>query len=262
MMHKNLTLEVSDNVATVTLNRPAMANSIDLLTGRELMDVAIVCDEDPAVRAVLITGAGSMFCAGGDVKAFSSVGERVPALLKELTSYLHSAVSRFARMDAPVVAAVNGTAAGAGMSLVCACDFAIAAESAKFTMAYTGIGFVPDGSSTYFLPRLVGTRRALDLMLTNRALSAEEAVEWGLINKTTPDEQVLGEARELALQLAQGPTRSFGTVKRLLLASLGESLETQMESESRGIASAAASADGREGVAAFLEKRKPEFKGR
>ncbi len=261
MQHKNLTFEISDKVATITLNRPAMANSIDLLTGRELMDVAINCDEDPRVRAVVITGSGPMFCAGGDVKAFSSVGDRIPALLKELTTYLHAATSRFARMDAPVIAAVNGTAAGAGMSLVCACDFAIAADNAKFTMAYTGIGFTPDGSSTYYLPRLIGTRRTLDLMLSNRVLSAEEAREWGIVNEVSAPEEVEDKARALAEKLAQGPTAAYGRVKRMLLSSLGETLETQMEFESRAIAESAGSPDGREGIEAFLEKRKAEFKG-
>jgi 2-(1,2-epoxy-1,2-dihydrophenyl)acetyl-CoA isomerase len=164
-------------------------------------------------------------------------------------------------MNAPVVAAVNGVAAGAGMSLVCAADLAIAAESAKFTMAYTRAGLAPDGSSTFFLPRLVGVRRAVELMLTSRMLSAQEALEWGIVSRVVPDAQLPAEAAALASELAAGPTGAFGTVKKLVLASAAASLETQMELEARGIADAGRSADGREGIAAFLEKRAPKFRG-
>jgi 2-(1,2-epoxy-1,2-dihydrophenyl)acetyl-CoA isomerase len=164
-------------------------------------------------------------------------------------------------MRAPVVMAVAGTAAGAGMSLACAGDLAVAGESAMFQMAYTRIGLVPDGSSTWYLPRLIGRRRALELMLVNRALSAREALGWGIVTEVVPDAQVNERALELAQRLASGATEAFGATKRLLLASANESLETQMELESRAIAAAARTSDAHEGVRAFLEKRAPAFLG-
>ncbi len=259
--YEGLQLEIADGWARVVLNRPDAANGIDLVLGRELMQVAIRCDEDPAVRAVLLTGAGRMFCAGGDLKAFSGYGDQLPSALKELTTYLHAATSRFARMEAPLIVAVNGAAAGAGMSLAVSGDLVFAAESAKFSMAYTAAGLAPDGSSTYFLPRLIGLRRTQELMLTNRRLSAAEALEWGLVNEVVADAELLPKSEAMAKRLAEGPTRAFGAVKRLLASSATASLETQMELEARAIAAMAGSADGREGIQAFLERRPPAFRG-
>jgi len=262
MNYENLRFELADGVAKITLDRLDSANAIDLALGRELMQVAIRCDEDLTVRAVLLTGAGKMFCAGGDLKSFAAYGDALPAVLKELTTYLHAATSRFARMAAPLVVAVNGTAAGAGFSLAVAGDLVLIAESAKLAMAYTAAGLSPDGSSSFFLPRLIGLRRTQELMLTNRRLSAAEALDWGLVNQVVPDAELAATAAALAKQLAQGPTRAFGTVKSLLASSFSESLETQMEFEARGIAAMAGSADGREGIAAFVAKRAAVFSGR
>jgi len=259
---ESLLFDVTEGVATLTLNRPDAANAVDLTLGRELMQAAIRCDEDPSVRAVLLTGAGGMFCAGGDLKAFAAYGEELPLLLKELTVYLHAATSRLARMRAPLVVAVNGAAGGAGLSLAAAGDLVLAAESAKFALAYTAVGLSPDGSSSWFLPRVIGLRRTQELMLTNRRLSAEEARDWGLVTRVVPDAELAPEARALAEQLAAGPTRAFGVVKQLLATSAQESLETQMELEARGIAGMSATRDGREGIQAFLEKRTPHFEGR
>jgi 2-(1,2-epoxy-1,2-dihydrophenyl)acetyl-CoA isomerase len=254
--------ELDGAVARLTLQRPDAANAIDLALARELHAAALRCDEDPAVRAVVLTGAGRMFCAGGDLGSFADAGARRPALIKEITTYLHAAVARFARMRAPVVAAVNGAAAGAGLALVAAADLAVASEGAKFTLAYTRAGLTPDGSSTWFLPRLLGARRTLELMLTNRVLSAPEALDWGLVNRVVPASAVLPEAEALARELATGATEAFGTTKRLLLLSGGQGLESQMELEARAIADASRSADGAEGIAAFLAKRAPVFEGR
>jgi 2-(1,2-epoxy-1,2-dihydrophenyl)acetyl-CoA isomerase len=262
MDYENIRFEQADGVATITLYRPDAANAIDLALARELMQVAIRCDEDPSVRAVILTGAGKMFCAGGDLKSFAAQGDRLPSLLKEITTNLHAATSRFARMAAPLVVAVNGTAAGAGFSIAISGDLVVMAESAKLTMAYTAAGLSPDGSSTWFLPRLVGMRRAQELMLTNRRLSAAEALEWGLVNQVVPDAELAATAGALAKQLASGATRAFGTVKSLLASTFSESLETQMELEARGIAAMAGGADGREGIEAFVAKRAPKFSGR
>jgi 2-(1,2-epoxy-1,2-dihydrophenyl)acetyl-CoA isomerase len=259
MPYTALLFEVQNSIARITLNRPDAANALNLELAKDLMHAALQCDQDPAIRAVILTGAGRMFCAGGDLKSFAAQGEHLPHHLKEVTTYLHAAMSRFTRMDAPLIAAVNGTAAGAGMSLVCACDFVLAAASARFTMAYTRVGLTPDGSSTYFLPRIVGLRRALELTLTNRQLSAQEAQDWGIVTRVVPDASLMAEAEALAAQLASGATLALGAAKRLLHSGWGETLETQMEHETQSIAAAARTADAHEGIAAFLEKRAPQF---
>jgi 2-(1,2-epoxy-1,2-dihydrophenyl)acetyl-CoA isomerase len=253
--------DVQNNVARITLDRREAANAIDLNLARKLMHAVLRCDDDPAVRAVVITGSGSTFCVGGDLKSFAAHGERLSLHLKEVTTYLHAAVSRLTRMDPPVIAAVNGTAAGAGMSLACACDLVLAAESARFTMAYTKVGLTPDGSSTYFLPRLVGLRRALELTLTNRVLSAEEALDWGIVSRVVPEAELMAEAEALATDLASGATAALGASKRLLYEGWTETLGTQLEYEGQTISDISRTADGKEGVAAFLEKRAPKFKG-
>ncbi|MDX6379822.1 MAG: 2-(1,2-epoxy,2-dihydrophenyl)acetyl-CoA isomerase [Rubrobacteraceae bacterium] len=262
MQYNTLLFDVRDGVAYVTLNRPDASNGLEMEMGRELMDAAQRCDEDPDIRAILLSGAGSVFCVGGDLKNFATQGEHLPYHLKELTTYFHAAISRLARMDAPVVAAVHGVAAGGGFSLAISCDLVLAAESARFTMAYSKAGLTPDGSSTYFLPRLVGFRRAMELTLTGRVLSAQEASEWGIVNRVVPDDDLSAEAAELASQLASGPTKTLGASKRLLHTGWTETLETQMEHESQSIADAARTADAREGIAAFTEKRSASFEGR
>ena len=259
--YHNIKFEQRGNIALITLNRPDSANGIDLQLGKELMLTAIECDENPVIRAVVITGAGKMFCGGGDLMSFHAQGERLAHGLKELTAYLHSAISRFARMNAPLITAVNGAAAGAGMSLAIAGDYVIASESAKFTMAYTTVGLSPDGSASFYLPRLVGLRRAQELIYTNRRLSAQEALDWQLVTRVVADADLVPEAIKIAEQLANGPTPAFGVVKKLLLTAFDHSLETQMEMEARGIASCTRTHDGNEGIAAFVEKRKAAFTG-
>jgi 2-(1,2-epoxy-1,2-dihydrophenyl)acetyl-CoA isomerase len=262
MTYRTIRFSNDAGLARITLSRADHANALDTNMARELMEATIACDEDPSVRAVLLDSEGKLFCAGGDLAAFAQAGDGLSKLLKELTVYLHAAISRLVRMRAPVVAAVQGHAAGAGFSLAAACDLVLAATSARFTMAYTRAGLVPDGSSTYFLPRLLGRRRTLELMLTNRTLDAAEAEEWGLINRVVEDDRLAAEAQRIARELAQGPTGAFGAVKRVVLRSESETLESQMEIEARAIADAARSADGQEGIRAFLDKRPARFTGR
>lgn len=259
MDYETFSYELNDSVARITLDRPDSFNAMNCQMAKDLMAVTIRMDEDPDVRAVIITGKGKAFCAGGDLVAFSKIGDGLPAFAKEMTVYLHAAISRLNRMDAPVIAAVNGIAAGAGFSLVCATDLAIAAESSAYIMAYTLAGLSPDGSGTYFVSRLVGMRRAKELALTNRKLSAAEALDWGLVNKVVPDADLDAEANALATELAHGATRAYGTAKRLILEGTSSSLETQMELEAQGIAAMMATHDGREGIDAFVSKRKPTF---
>jgi 2-(1,2-epoxy-1,2-dihydrophenyl)acetyl-CoA isomerase len=253
--------EVKDQVARITLNRPEAGNAIDLAMGRELMHAAIRASEDRGVRAVLVTGAGRMFCAGGDLKGFAAQADELGAHVKELAGMLHLAISRLVRMDPPLLVAVNGAAGGGGLSFVLAADLVLAAESAKFTMAYTRAGLSPDGGSTYFLPRIIGVRRALELALTNCVLSAREAYEWGLVTRVVADGALASEAETLAQELARGATQAFGAAKRLLHHSFAESLETQMELEAQAIAAQARGRDASEGIAAFIAKRTPRFDG-
>jgi len=261
MAENALLFEVRDGVARITLNRPDEANPLAVESAKKLFDYAIEIDQDPSIRAVLLTSTGRFFSAGGDLKFFHDNADRVGHVLKETTSYLHAAQSRFARMAAPVVVAINGIAAGGGASIAFCGDIVLAAQSATFTMGYTAAGLSPDGSSSYYLPRLAGLRRAQELFLTNRKFSAEEAAEWGLITRVVPDDKLMEEAEALVAQLAKGPTRAFGSVKSLLADTFTNTLETQLELETRHIAANGAGHDGREGVAAFVAKRKPNFTG-
>jgi 2-(1,2-epoxy-1,2-dihydrophenyl)acetyl-CoA isomerase len=245
-------------VAVITLNRPEASNTLNLQTAMDLLAAAMTCSRNSAVRAVVLTGAGRNFCFGGDLRSMLNRGPAADAYLRELTTYLHEAISHFARMDAPVIAAVNGTAAGAGVGLVAMADLAICAQSSKFNLAYTGVGLTPDAGTSFLLPRVVGAKRAMELFLLNRPLGADEALSWGLVNSVAPDDQLMIEAMNLADSVAVGPTRAFGRTKRLVAASLG-ALETQMVLESETIAAQAGSPEGLEGIGAFLEKRRPAF---
>ena len=262
MHFDTLLYDVRDGVARITLNRPDAANALDLQMAKDLMQAALAAEEDVSVRAVVLAATGKLFCAGGDLAAMREAGDAKPALLKQMTTHLHAALSRFARMQAPVIASVQGAAAGAGLGLVCAADLALCSESAKFSLAYTAAGLVPDGGTTYHLPRIVGTRRALELMLCNRRLDAGTALEWGLVSRVVPDADLARETDALAAQLAAGATQAFGATKRLVVGSFDHSLEAQMEHEARGISDASRSHDGNEGISAFLDKRPARFRGR
>ena len=261
-MSSNVILEVKNSVAHITLNRPEAANGINKEMAEELDGAARACEHDNGVRAILISGAGRFFCAGGDLKSFAGKSETdLPRYLEEVTSHLHRAVSRFARMRSPVVAAVHGSAAGAGFSLVCAVDFVIASESAKFTMAYTKAGLTPDGSSTFYLPRIVGPRRAIELAILNPTLTAKQALDLGIVTRMVPDAELLATATKFAEELAAGPTLAYRGVKRLLIDSAVAGLEEQMGRETETICATAWTKDAREGIAAFVEKRAPKFTG-
>jgi 2-(1,2-epoxy-1,2-dihydrophenyl)acetyl-CoA isomerase len=259
--YSTLLVDITDHVGTITLNRPEQFNALDLQMSKDLLAATISFDEDPDVRCVVLTGAGKAFFAGGDLAGFGAAGDGRGALLKEMTTYFHGAIARLAHMDAPVIAKINGVAAGAGFSTVLACDLAVATASAKFTMAYTKSGLTPDGSSTWFLPRTVGLRRAQELTLLNPVLTAQQALEWGIITTVVEDGELDAAVQKMATSLAQGPTKTLGAAKRLLRESADHGLETQMDHESRAIAAASLTHDGREGVLAFLEKRKPTFNG-
>lgn len=261
MIYETILFDVKDHVAYITLNRPDAANGVNVAMGRDLMHAAIRCDEDPEIRAVLLTGAGKMFSAGGDLKHFVDAGEEISSVVRETTFYCHNAASCFMRMNAPLVTAVNGAAAGVGMSFALSGDTVIAAESAFFTAAYTAVGLSPDGGMTYLLPRKIGLVRTKDLILNNRKLTAREALEWGLINRVVLDDELMKEADDIVKRFAKGPTLAYGSVKKLLNETFSETLESQMDHESRGITSMTKTKDGREGITAFIAKRRPEFTG-
>ncbi|MGQ0622338.1 MAG: enoyl-CoA hydratase/isomerase family protein [Panacagrimonas sp.] len=252
-------MTIDNGIATVTLNRPGKGNAIDLDMARRLSEVAIACDEDRDIRCVVLTAAGKMFCVGGDIGAFGAASQSVPALLKSITTSMHSAIARFLRMEKPLVCAINGPAAGAGLGFALMGDIVIAARAAHFTMAYTAIGLTPDGATTWLLPRLVGLRRAQEMAVTNRRVGADEAVTLGLITRAVDDALLTDDVRKTAQSLRSGATPALGTVRSLLLSSFSQTLETQMEQEARSISEAAYGAYGREGIQAFLEKRKPVF---
>jgi 2-(1,2-epoxy-1,2-dihydrophenyl)acetyl-CoA isomerase len=255
--YQTIAFEQTGPIARITLNRPDAANGMNDTMTRELADAAKRCD-NAATKVVVITGEGRFFCAGGDLKSFAAAETRGP-FIKGVADDLHRAISTFARMDAVVISSVNGVAAGAGFSLAVTADLVLAAESASFTMAYTRAGLSPDGSSSYYLPRLIGITRTKELMLTNRTLSAPEASQWGLVTEVVPDAELAARTDQLAEQMAATASKSNGGVKFLMLSTFANGLEEQMELEGRLSAACADSADGREGIDAFLNKRAPEF---
>ncbi|MFT5503130.1 MAG: 2-(1,2-epoxy-1,2-dihydrophenyl)acetyl-CoA isomerase [Gammaproteobacteria bacterium] len=258
--YETITFEQRDAVARICLNRPEAANGLNRLMGDELNQAARICDSTPSIKVVQLTATGRFFSAGGDIREFAEQGETIGREIKGLADSLHSTIATFRRMDAALVIAVNGIAAGAGFSMAIAGDIVLAGRSASFTMAYTRAGLSPDGSSSYFLPRLVGLRKAQELMLLNTTLTAEEAAECGLITAMVDDDDLMQEVEKIIDNLSQASLPSTAAVKGLLLASSGNSLETQMELEGRALAKCASGDDGQEGIKAFLGKRQPSFK--
>jgi 2-(1,2-epoxy-1,2-dihydrophenyl)acetyl-CoA isomerase len=252
-----------DGVARLRLNRPEALNGLDVPLLKALYDAVMRCHGEPDVRAVLLSGEGSNFCAGGDVKTFASKGEQLPDYLREATSWLQISASALMRLNAPVVTIVQGFAAGGGgFGLVCASDLVIAGESAKFLLGATRVGMAPDAGVSVTLQRLVGHRRAMEIALTNPTLSADEALEIGLVTRVVPDDALLDEGLALARELANGPTLAFAATKRLLWDGLGRSVEESLPDESRTVSELSGTEDSREGLAAVIERRAPRFHGR
>ena len=244
-------------VLTITFNRPEVYNAFNRELHAALHD-ALDAANDPAVRCVVITGAGKGFCAGQDLKEFGTVSASIREALE--TTY-HPNVRLVRSLAKPVIAAVNGPAAGAGLTFACACDLRVAAESATFVPGFVGIGLVPDAGGTWFLHRLLGFARAFEWMGSNRRLSAAEALEWGLVSEVIPDEAFAVRVAELAAEWAGRPTQALGRTKQLFEHSFTASLEEQLALEAELQQASVGTADFAEGVSAFLEKRTPRFTG-
>jgi len=261
-MSEKVLLSIDAGVATIVLNRPAVYNAMD---GEMIADFRSRCEavrDDASVRCVVLRGEGKAFLAGGDVGLFHREIERLPALIEKLARDLHYGVLALRRMDKPVLASVHGAVAGAGLSLLAACDLAVAAADTQFTMAYSRIGASPDGGGTFFLARTLGMKRALELALLSDPIDAATAQSFGLVNWVVPPEQLGARTNAIAQRLARGPTRAYAETRRLLDAAPGRSLEEQLEAEVQAFVRCARGADLREGVAAFVEKRVPRFQGR
>lgn len=255
-----VTLAISDGRATITLARPEAGNAMNWDLVADLGKATAEVAADARVRAVLITGEGKNFCVGGDLNSFAT--EADPAdFIEKLANALHESVARLTSLPAPVVIAVNGAAAGAGLSLAAAGDVVLAEEGASFTMAYTGIGLTADGGATWLLPRLIGLRRTQEMAYTNRRLSAADAERYGLVTRIVSAEALQSEAEATARAIAAGPTGAFAAVKRLLAQGNTAPLDTHLDAEAKAIGVAMRSDDAQGAVRAFLDRKKPVFSG-
>ena len=260
MNFNNIDFSISNNIARITLNRPDAGNTLNIELAKELYKATNIVATNNNIKVLILTGKGKLFCGGGDLKFLLSNEDKIKETLLEMTHYFHGAIARMTRMEAPVIIGINGTAGGGGFSLAITGDIIYSVKSAKFTVAYTNAGLSPDGSSTFFLPRIVGMKRAKELMLTNRIFSAEEALEMNLIDQVLDDQEQLDQVMEKQAEIfMKGPKKAYAGVKKLLNISFDNGLETQMDIEGIKISENAESLDGVEGLKAFSEKRKPNF---
>lgn len=258
-MSSTIIYEVKDNVGYISLNRQEKFNSFNKEMAFALQDALDKCAQDKEVRCIYLTGEGKAFCAGQDLaEATDPQGPELEAIVEQ---HYNQIIKRLRNIEKPIIAAVNGIAAGAGANIALACDIVLATQSASFIQAFSKIGLIPDSAGTFFLPRLVGMQRAAALMMTADKVSAEEAVAMGMIYKSYSDGSFAEESKAMAKSLATMPTKGIGLTKRLLNQSYNNSLEQQLEQEKKVQVEAGSSYDFKEGVAAFLEKRKPVFKG-
>lgn len=246
-------------ILEITLNRPEAFNAFSLDMMVLLSDTLASAATDESIKGVILTGKGKAFCAGGDLKWISQQAGDAGATLHRLAPQFHIAITEIRRMAKPVVAAINGIAAGGGFSLALACDFRVMTESAVLRQGYTSNGLSIDGGGTFALPRLVGLARAMEIAAFDEPISSSKALEWGLVTKVVPDSEVQKDALAMLEVLSKSSLHSFAWSKRLLLESFNNTLETQLELERQGISDCASHPDGQEGIRAFVEKRKPVF---
>lgn len=257
-------LSIDDGgIARLRLNRPEASNGLDVGVLRALYDAVMVCYGDPRLRVLVLSGEGRHFCAGGDVKTFASKGAALPDYLRKATSWLQVVVQGLLGLPAPVLASVQGYAAGGGgFGLVCASDLVIAGESARFLGGATRVGMAPDAGTTVTLPQLVGLRKAMEIALLNPTLSAQEALDAGILTRVVPDDELAERTTELAAELAAGAPRALAATKRLLWSGVGSRVEAQLPEEARTVSELSGTADSLEGLAAVIERRRPTFTGR
>lgn len=256
-------LSIDNGLAHLRLNRPDDANGMNLELLNAFHDALMVCHGDSTVRTVLITGEGKNFCAGGDVRVFAEMGEALPDYVRQATAILQNIIGAMICMNAPVVVAVQGFAAGGGgFGLACAADIVIAAESAKFLSGAVRVAMAPDAGVSVTLPRLVGFRRAMEIVLTNPTIGAGEAMEMGIVTRIVPDAELMNAAVEYAREMSEGAPLSLAAAKRLLWTGVGLGVEACMSEEARTVAELSGTADAREGLAAVIEQRKPVFIGK
>jgi 2-(1,2-epoxy-1,2-dihydrophenyl)acetyl-CoA isomerase len=252
---------ISRGLAEITLNRPAQLNAINCDLAETLAETLSTIALDPSVKVVLLKGAGRAFMAGGDLNDFHKAGDRAPVVVEQLIVPFHRIIRSIRDLRPPVIAAVHGAVAGGGLALALACDFVIASTDAVFTPAYLKIGTSPDGGTTWFVSKLLGERRALEWLMLGDPLSAQQAASLGLINRVVAEEALEGEVQKLASRIAAGPAQAQASLKRLIWRAANGSVEDQLDAEAAGFISLAATADFREGVAAFVERREPRFGG-
>jgi 2-(1,2-epoxy-1,2-dihydrophenyl)acetyl-CoA isomerase len=263
MIFETIQVEMRDSVGVITLNRPSALNALTETVAREFL-AAVPEVRELGARAIVVTGAGRAFCAGGDLRAMQSIAERegrVDAFFDEPLAVLNECISLIRHSPLPFIAAVNGAASGGGCNLALACDLVIAGESAGFNQAFIKVGLSPDCGGTFILPRLVGWKRATELMMTGEIIPAQRALEIGMINAVVPDGELMARALAMAEKLSQGPTAAIGRIKELLEASAANNYDGQLELERKAQIESGQTKDFREGVAAFIEKRPPKFVG-
>jgi len=261
MTYETILFDVEDGVSTITLNRPDSLNAFNSQMIQETADAIKQSGRDSLVRCVVITGAGKGFSSGQDLKEVQGRGDDF-SIASHLRGGYNRLVERMVSLEKPILGAINGVAAGAGCGVALACDIRIASDQASFIQVFSKVGLIPDTGSTWLLPRLVGYARAYEMAITADRVTADRALQWGLVNQVAPAAQLMEIVRAWALRLAQGPTRAFGLTKRAMMRSWEVTLPQALEYEAMLQAAAAQTADNREGVAAFLEKRQPQFQGK
>ncbi|MFC4076274.1 enoyl-CoA hydratase/isomerase family protein [Salinithrix halophila] len=259
---QTVTLQKQDGVGIITLNRPEVFNAFNQQLNQDLLEALKKVAKDPEVRAVILTGSGKAFCSGQDLNDRTDLDKERPSLGESVRKRYNPLIRAITEMEKPIIAVVNGVAAGAGCSLALACDLRIVSERTKFVEAFVRIGLGLDSGSSYFLPRLVGFGRAMELAITGRDVEAEEAVQIGLANRLVPHEHLQEESLRFVKKLAQGPTRAIGLIKRSLYRGIDTDVEGALEYEAQLQEIAGGTEDFREGIRSFMEKRPPRYQGR
>lgn len=261
-MYETLQYTTTESIARIAFSRPQHMNTFNDVMARELVDVTEKIKSDSNIRAVLLHGSGHLFMAGGDISFFLNQLDRMPDCVMDIVNQLKTSVMNLMYMQKPVLASVHGSVAGVGMSLMMACDVVLAAQETKFNLAYSGIGISPDGGASYHLPRIVGVKKAMELLMFSDVFDTQTALSLGLINWVTPQSSLILETEKILHRLSQGPTQSYAQIKKLVHQSWETPLESHLLHEGEGFAHCSTTQDFKTGIQAFLKKQKPEFLGK